>query len=714
VERGGAGGHRCRQYRSWGRRGRSGREARNVVRGVRIALAAAAVAGGLVVGPRASGAPPGPHDPCARNGRDVCGTAGVGFYRRTAYGVRWFGDYRGVIPGAPGFCVDLGYWYAGRRYRYRPQPGPLRARNGELVPAARRQELAYAIWRFGRSMQPRRQAAVMLYVHSLIGGARPGELDPASLGADVASLYERIARDASRYHGPYRIVVGLPRRLLVDRRAAATVRVLSAAGVAVPGARVTLGAAGTGNAPAAVTTDGAGVAHLAVTPSTISGLRLRLRATGLASPEPHVFAATAAFARARGQRLAIPATAAVASTVVRRDVKAAPHITTRVSNQVAAVGARIHDTVTVSGLGGSRAPVHVELWGPFPRRTDVRCAGVPFWAGRFVAAGDGTTTTTPVRLTRAGYYVYRESIVLPSTGEGFVTPCGAVSETTLVRLRPTLATVASAQIVRAGARVSDRVRVRGLGESRGVVEAELYGPFASLTAVRCKEAASRWRGRIPVAGDREVRTPAVRVDRSGFYVFRERLLGTGFTAVTAPCAAAPETLLVAPGIVTGRGDVAAEALARARGDTVPVRLSIPALAIDAPIESTEIDLRHGVLGVPVDVHRLAWWRDGALPGARSGAILVAGHVDSARQGRGALSPLPRARPGELVAIAARGGRTFRYRIDSVRTYPKAQLPTSVFSRSGRARLVIVTCGGPFDAATRHYLDNIVVTASPLP
>jgi hypothetical protein len=29
-----------------------------------------------------------------------------------------------------------------------------------------------------------------------------------------------------------------------------------------------------------------------------------------------------------------------------------------------------------------------------------------------------------------------------------------------------------------------------------------------------------------------------------------------------------------------------------------------------------------------------------------------------------------------------------------------------------ARLVIVSCGGPFDATTGHYLDNIVAYAAP--
>ena len=39
-------------------------------------------------------------------------------------------------------------------------------------------------------------------------------------------------------------------------------------------------------------------------------------------------------------------------------------------------------------------------------------------------------------------------------------------------------------------------------------------------------------------------------------------------------------------------------------------------------------------------------------------------------------------------------------------------PTEVFSRTGRARLVLITCGGSFDSATGNYEDNIVAYAEP--
>src|SRR5581483_6593811 len=190
--------------------------------------------------------------------------------------------------------------------------------------------------------------------------------------------------------GPYRIQVSLPARLLVGRRAAATVRVLAASGKPVPDVRLTLAAAGADGAPTELRTGSTGVVSASLTPTTTSGLRLRLQALDLAAAEPHVFAPTAAAARAHGQRLVVPASAPVETTVARAKVGAAPSVATTVSDQLATVGSQISDNVTVSGLGGSDAQVHVQLWGPFETRGDISCTGVPYWTGSFVAHGDGT------------------------------------------------------------------------------------------------------------------------------------------------------------------------------------------------------------------------------------------------------------------------------------------------------------------------------------
>ena len=63
------------------------------------AAAAAILALGLASAASAA-EPPNQNDPCSTQGRNTCAHTGVGSYERYRYGIRWFGDYRGVAPVA--------------------------------------------------------------------------------------------------------------------------------------------------------------------------------------------------------------------------------------------------------------------------------------------------------------------------------------------------------------------------------------------------------------------------------------------------------------------------------------------------------------------------------------------------------------------------------------------------------------------------------------
>ena len=93
-------------------------------------------------------------------------------------------------------------------------------------------------------------------------------------------------------------------------------------------------------------------------------------------------------------------------------------------------------------------------------------------------------------------------------------------------------------------------------------------------------------------------------------------------------------------------------------------------------------------------------------------LVIDGHVDMARQGPGALFELRDVRPGAAVIVQTAGGPE-HWAVDGVRTYPKGTCSRRAVHLSGTGpRLVIITCGGPFDGATHHYNDNVVVYASP--
>lgn len=121
----------------------------------------------------------------------------------------------------------------------------------------------------------------------------------------------------------------------------------------------------------------------------------------------------------------------------------------------------------------------------------------------------------------------------------------------------------------------------------------------------------------------------------------------------------------------------------------------------------------GSLVVPTNPSEAGWWTGGARAGERYGGVVVAGHVDSRRYGIGALAELAQAHRGQQVTLRS-GTRALTYQITSLQQVPKATLAagTGAFRQDISARLVLITCGGAYDAARHSYEDNLIVIATP--
>ncbi|MGY1783252.1 class F sortase [Geodermatophilus sp. SYSU D01036] len=145
----------------------------------------------------------------------------------------------------------------------------------------------------------------------------------------------------------------------------------------------------------------------------------------------------------------------------------------------------------------------------------------------------------------------------------------------------------------------------------------------------------------------------------------------------------------------------------------PVRLQVPALGVEAPVDPAGV-AADGRMALPDDVARAGWYRFGPAPGAPGSAVL-AGHVDDAEQGLGALAPLRSAEPGQEVLVTDAAGATTRWRVVARDLLDKQALPVDLlFTREGPPRLTLVTCGGPFLPDVGGYRDNVVVVAEPIP
>lgn len=137
-------------------------------------------------------------------------------------------------------------------------------------------------------------------------------------------------------------------------------------------------------------------------------------------------------------------------------------------------------------------------------------------------------------------------------------------------------------------------------------------------------------------------------------------------------------------------------------------LEIPKLKVEADVLTISVD--DGELIPPINPKQTGWWNGGAKPGAAKGTAVIAGHINYSGV-EGALARIGTLDPGDKVIVhGTHNGKkaTLTFKITGVRTYHKTKLPyAEIFDQQVAGRLALVTCGGPFDATTGNYLDNIV-------
>jgi LPXTG-site transpeptidase (sortase) family protein len=168
---------------------------------------------------------------------------------------------------------------------------------------------------------------------------------------------------------------------------------------------------------------------------------------------------------------------------------------------------------------------------------------------------------------------------------------------------------------------------------------------------------------------------------------------------------APESSLVRSRVRLDATELPARDLGAA-----PASIRIPRLDVEAIVDEVGL-LGEGLVEVPQDVERTGWYRYSQVTGNTEGASVIVGHRDGVTQGRGAFYDLGELTPGDRVVVTTRSGDRVRYEVVSRESFDKQIVPLEeLFSSAGTARLTLITCGGPFDATTLGYTDNVVVTA----
>ncbi len=144
--------------------------------------------------------------------------------------------------------------------------------------------------------------------------------------------------------------------------------------------------------------------------------------------------------------------------------------------------------------------------------------------------------------------------------------------------------------------------------------------------------------------------------------------------------------------------------------SAPVRIEIPALRVSAPVMRLGVAASGAIQVPPLAHHDLAGWYDRSVTPGQRGSSVILGHVNSFT-GTSVFFSIKTLRPGNRVSVLRANGSTAVFAVNGVQKIAKSVFPASeVYGNVSFPSLRLVTCGGPFDTATRQYLDNVVVYA----
>jgi sortase (surface protein transpeptidase) len=142
---------------------------------------------------------------------------------------------------------------------------------------------------------------------------------------------------------------------------------------------------------------------------------------------------------------------------------------------------------------------------------------------------------------------------------------------------------------------------------------------------------------------------------------------------------------------------------------VPVRVVVPAIGVSAPVIPLAWNA-DGSMQVPASFSAAGWFQPGPEPG-EPGAAVIAGHIAS-RRGPGVFYRLGALRRGAEIVVVLKDGSRKRFVVTGQKQVSKSRFPKRlVFKRTPSPTLRLITCGGAFNSATGHHVDNVIVFAA---
>ncbi|MEU6372691.1 class F sortase [Streptomyces sp. NPDC046909] len=143
--------------------------------------------------------------------------------------------------------------------------------------------------------------------------------------------------------------------------------------------------------------------------------------------------------------------------------------------------------------------------------------------------------------------------------------------------------------------------------------------------------------------------------------------------------------------------------------SVPERVRIPAIQVDAPVLPVGLDADGWVGAPPPEDPNLAGWFTGAVSPGEKGTAVVVGHVDN-KLGPAVFYGLGALKKGNRVEVRRNDGKTAVFEIYGIEVFEKNNFPGDrVYGSKGTPELRVITCGGGFSKQS-GYAGNVVAFA----
>lgn len=157
----------------------------------------------------------------------------------------------------------------------------------------------------------------------------------------------------------------------------------------------------------------------------------------------------------------------------------------------------------------------------------------------------------------------------------------------------------------------------------------------------------------------------------------------------------------------------------------PTAITIPKIGAHSSLIPLGLTADGGLDVPSVDTPGQASWYAGAdpvvdgdehAPGDPDGPAILAGHVngtgpDGSHGYPGVFARLGELVPGDEILVDREDGSQLRFVVTAVERYSKAALPWDrIMAKTEKPAIRLITCGGAWDQAARHYVDNDVVEA----